>query len=189
MTIPQGYISMNKKPSLKEILIRSFNTAFPIREILPTNVKFLYDGLIGNKRKHTELDLDKDTLNALRLAYNDSRKVNPRVITYENYPMFNSKGEWLPQSYEDSGIGLFVNTLFSPGYRASSTLGNINNIYKNKNGHVILKDKYDFDNISDEDYKRMNPVYRNVHRFAEKYSKPYDVEIDLGNPEKDWSYD
>lgn len=173
----------------KSLFTNAIAKMLPFRNILPDNIKWLHDGFSGNNRIHTNKDLSSSTLNALRLAYDDSQKTNPGSITYNNYPMYTRNGYWLPQSYEDTVNGLFNNTINSPGYVASSTLGNVNNISRDKNGHVILKDRYNFDNASKEDYMYMNPVYRTLHKMAEQYAKPYNVEIDLGNPNKGWSYD
>lgn len=159
----------------------------PIRNILPTNIKFYADNILGNNKTHTEKDLNNKELNALRFAIADSAKINGYnngTIGYDNYFMVNKKGDYIPQSYEDSPLGNMVNTFLSPDYRMSSTIGNAK-YYKAPNGDIILIDKHDFNNASNEDRMYMNKPYRIIHELAENYGNPYDVKINLGNP-KDW---
>lgn len=190
MDILEAYISKNQKPSFKQMIKNSINIAnqslrdtMPLRNILPTNLKFYFDGLTGNKRLHTNKDFRYEDILALRDAVKSS---TPRqgTICYDNYLQIEPRDGtyyYMPNSFADSVTGMFKHTLASPDYNMASTIGNAR-YYTDNNGDIILKDRYDFNNASDEDYKKMNWLYKMLHKTGEKYVKPYDIEINLGNP-------
>ena len=140
----------------------------------------------------TEKYLNQQDIQALRRAYlnqEDMRRyvgddnfrasyINPQSIRYNNYTRKNNR----PDSFEDSVVGNIVNSLLDPDYRMGSLVGSAN-YHIDKNGNVIITDRYDFN--KGIDLQNANPLYKTLHWAGTNFGKPYDVNINLGNP-KNW---
>lgn len=158
---------------------------------VPSNVR-AYVKQFYNTTPLTEKYLTPQDIQALRRAYynqEDMRRyvgddsfrasyINPQSIRYNNYSRKNNR----PDSFEDSVVGNIVNSLFDPDYRMSSLVGRAN-YHIDKNGNVIITDRYDFN--KGIDLQNANPLYKTLHWAGTNFGRPYDVNINLGNP-KDW---
>lgn len=77
---------------------------------------------------------------------------------------------------------LVLKSYTSPSFVASTSTGKIkwNPL---DNGEIVLNDTYDF--IKGLGNYLPKSTYSKLHTFGEKYTKPYPVNINIGNP-KDW---
>ena len=158
---------------------------------IPSNIR-AYVKQFYDTTPLTEQYLNSQDIQALRRAYynqedmrnyvgDDSFRasyIDPQSIRYNNYRRKNNR----PDSFEDSVIGNVVNSLFDADYRMGSLVGSAN-YHADKNGNVIITDRYDFN--KGIDLQNANPLYKALHWAGTNLGKPYDVNINLGNP-KNW---
>jgi len=160
---------------------------------LPTNMKMYLRQFSQNPTDINESYFKPEEIQAIQNAIKAREDIkayagtytpdnrNPNYINYDYYRMGNKQFN-KPDSFEDNLLGNIVNSMMSPVYNVSSSIGSA---YYNidKNGNVTLNDKYDFNKGIPLD--RANTAYKLAHFLGTNFGKPYNVNLNLGNI-KDW---
>lgn len=162
------------------------------KHILPSNVRMYRNQFIPQYKPLTESSFTNADLDALRRAVANQMQYNneysklgiptKNAINYGSYTRKQTQGNPRPDSWEDSTVGMIVNSIIDPDYRMSSTIGRAN-YYVQPNGDVVIKDTYDFANLGNR--HDSNKLYQFLHDYGQKYGTPYSFNINLGNP-NDW---
>jgi hypothetical protein len=115
---------------------------------LPLNVRQLTYDVMGGDDPITQTDLKKNEYESLKSAALNAISRGSKIIEYEDYKT-HSEGS----QYADVGGGgsnkNFMSLLDNPSYSVKTTIGQAN-ITINKDGEVIIKDRYNFNNAPEK---------------------------------------
>ena len=171
------------------MVLAQYNNLKQMYNILPTNMKMYLRQFSSNPTDVNENYFKPEELQVIRNAIKARENIkayagtytpdnsNPNYIDYDYYRMGNPSFN-KADSFEDSLLGNIVNSMQSPVYNASSTVGSaFYNI--DKNGNVTINDRYDFNKGIPLD--NANLAYKLAHFFGTNLGKPYNVKLNLGN--------
>lgn len=140
-------------------------------------IRALSNSLMGSAN-WTEQDFTPEELVQLRRAYqNSQRRLQTRGgvggLQYGDYPD--------PTSYSQTSLLELPKKLMSTGYNVTNTLGRAQ-YFTSPEGNVIIQDTYDFNpNATPKGNDILSIVRRN---FIEPNAKPFNMNINIGNPNK-----
>lgn len=166
------------------------------RNNVPLNARMLVKGAMNKfyngGQRVDENYLTPQELNYLRKAWKQSviRAIQAKgdyfpAVTYQDYDKVNNKDKPTLNEFDSNNLTLskIIKRSYSdPAFVASTSIGK-SRWYPQDNDEIVLTDTYDFIQGLGNYLPKSN--YAKLHTFGEKFTAPYPVNINIGNP-RDW---